>query len=205
MSPSVAPQETHPRLRVFVDRVTDAVTSHAASESSLLAAVSAAATQLVAVDDWLPAAAAQPHPQYYRQYLLYGDPAQRFSVVSFVWGPGQATPIHDHTTWGVIAMLRGAERGERFTVGAPMSMTGIETLHEGDIDLVSPTVGDIHRVTNAHDDRVSISIHVYGGNIGRIARHVFDAATGEMRDFVSGYANADAGHRGYATFADQPA
>ena len=52
---------------------------------------------------------------------------------------------------------------------------------------VSPTIGDIHRVSNACDDRVSISIHVYGGNIGRIHRHVFDPATGAEKSFVSGY------------------
>ena len=41
--------------------------------------------------------AAQPHPQYYQQHLLHCDPLERFSVVSFVWGPGQKTPVHDHT------------------------------------------------------------------------------------------------------------
>ncbi len=44
---------------------------------------------LIAVDDWLPAEFTKPHPQYYQQYLLYADPLDCFSVVSFVWGPGQ--------------------------------------------------------------------------------------------------------------------
>src|SRR5690625_7363458 len=52
---------------------------------------------LVATDNWLPDAYAQPHPEYYQQYLLHKDAQNRFSVVSFVWGPGQKTPIHDHT------------------------------------------------------------------------------------------------------------
>ena len=55
---------------------------------------------------------------------------------------------------------------------------------------VSPTIGDVHRVQNAYDDRVSISIHVYGGGIGRIRRHVFDESTGAVKEFVSGYSNA---------------
>jgi len=54
---------------------------------------------------------------------------------------------------------------------------------------VSPTVGDIHRVANAFADRVSISIHVYGGNIGAVRRAVYDAETGEEKPFVSGYTN----------------
>lgn len=66
---------------------------------------------LIAVDDWLPEAFAQPHPQYYQQYLLYADPLDRFSIVSFVWGPGQKTPIHNHTVWGMVGQLRGEEKG----------------------------------------------------------------------------------------------
>src|ERR1044072_5298517 len=65
--------------------------------------------ELVASDDWLPQEAGQPHPACYQQYLLYCDVLERFSVVSFVWGPGQRTPVHDHTVWGLIGMLRGAE------------------------------------------------------------------------------------------------
>ena len=64
-----------------------------------------AAAALIARDDWLPDAYAQPHPEKYRQYLLYGDPLDRFSLVSFVWGPGQRTPVHDHLMWGLIGML----------------------------------------------------------------------------------------------------
>ncbi len=147
---------------------------------------------LVQHDDWLPEGCAQPHPQYYQQYLLHVDPAERYSVVSFVWGPGQKTPVHNHTVWALIGMMRGAERSERFSVpepGRPMRRLDADELEPGDIDRVSPRLGDIHRVSNAFDDRVSISIHVYGGNIGRISRHVFDIATGETRTFISGYSN----------------
>ena len=45
-------------------------------------------------------------------------------------------------------------------------------------------------LTNAFDDRVSISIHAYGANIGKVRRHVFDLETGAVKEFVSGYANA---------------
>jgi predicted metal-dependent enzyme (double-stranded beta helix superfamily) len=147
---------------------------------------------LIADDDWLPEAMAIPHPEFYRQYLLYGDPLDRFSLVSFVWGPGQQTPIHNHTVWGVIGMLRGAEKDQPYH----LTSTGIEPsgpvrlLKPGDVAFVSPTVGDIHRVSNAFDDRVSISIHLYGGNIGRIQRSVYHAQTGVRKSFVSGYSNA---------------
>jgi predicted metal-dependent enzyme (double-stranded beta helix superfamily) len=147
---------------------------------------------LVAHDDWLPEAFSQPDARHYRQYLLHADPQDRFSVVSFVWGPGQQTPVHDHTVWALIGMLRGSECGELFELageGQPMRSLGEYVLHPGEVDEVSPAIGDIHRVSNAHDDRVSISVHVYGGNIGRISRHVYDPQTGATKGFVSGYSN----------------
>jgi predicted metal-dependent enzyme (double-stranded beta helix superfamily) len=147
---------------------------------------------LVSADDWLPDAFAQPGPASYRQYLLWCDPLERFSVVSFVWGPGQTTPVHNHTVWGLIGMLRGAENSIGFESradGKPMVKTTHETLTPGAISAVSPSIGDIHTVSNALTDRVSISIHVYGANIGAVARHTFDPKTGRQKDFVSGYSN----------------
>jgi predicted metal-dependent enzyme (double-stranded beta helix superfamily) len=178
------------RLAQFVARVTQAL-DRSPVEAQLLPQVRDAMRALVKADDWLPDAMAQPHPVHYQQYLLHLDPRDRFCVVSFVWGPGQQTPVHDHTVWGVIGMLRGAE----IATGYRRSGTQLEPsgpamrLTPGDVEAVSPSVGDIHRVTNPLED-VSISIHCYGADIGRVRRHVFDPATGAVKEFVSGYANA---------------
>ncbi len=186
--------EAPARLGQFIADFTRLVDEAAHDEPRLLARGRELLAALVARDDWLPAQYARPHPQYYQQYLLHADPADRFSVVSFVWGPGQKTPIHDHTVWALIGMLRGGEVAQGFARGAagePMRPLETASLRPGDVDVLSPATGDIHRVANAHDDRVSVSVHVYGGNIGRIARHVYDEATGAPRPFVSGYANQE--------------
>lgn len=177
------------RLRDFVAQLA-ALLDRQPEEAALLEQGRALLRPLLQHDDWLEAAFAQPHPQHYQQYLLYADAQQRFSVVSFVWGPGQQTPIHDHRVWGLIGMLRGAElsqsyrRGDNGLVaeGAPVR------LEPGHIEAVSPRVGDIHRVSNAFDDRVSISIHVYGANIGAVSRAVY-REDGSERPFISGYSN----------------
>lgn len=176
------------RLNTFVAQVEAAVAADL-PEPALLQQVSAALRQLVSQDDWLPATHAAADPTRYQQYLLYLDPAGRFSVVSFVWGPGQHTPVHDHTVWGVIGLLRGQEvsqayrleQGELHETGAP------DVLRPGDVALVSPRIGDIHRVKNGLDDSVSISIHVYGTDIGTRRRHVFDPQTHAVKAFISGY------------------
>ena len=146
---------------------------------------------LIAVDDWLPVEFTKPHPQYYQQYLLYADPLDRFSVVSFVWGPGQKTPLHNHTVWGMVGQLRGEEKGTPYYRQAEGGFRADKACicPPGYVDTVSPNTHDIHVVEKNHLHQTSISIHVYGGNIGRIQRSVFDPVTGAEKSFVSGYAN----------------
>lgn len=180
------------RLRDFIVRSTEIVGA-AKDEAAVLEQIRPLLQDLVSHDDWLPEEYTRPHPQYYQQYLLHCDPLERISVVSFVWGPGQSTPVHDHTVWGLVGMLRGAETSESFERDAAsgrLTKTDEEVLKPGQVCAVSPTVGDIHKVSNAVPDKPSISIHVYGANIGAVKRHVFVPDTGEVKSFVSGYANA---------------
>lgn len=181
------------KLLDFVAAMTRLTERNLNDEAQLLEQAAALMRALIAQDDWLPEAMSVSHPTYYQQHLLYGDPLDRFSLVSFVWGPGQKTPIHDHTVWGIIGMLRGAECGQRYVraeTGELIAQGQEEALLAGEIDIVSPARGDIHVVRNALADQVSISIHLYGGNIGRIQRHVFAPDTGAAKAFVSGYSNA---------------
>ena len=185
--------ETPARLRHFVEAL-DALLEqgHETDETRIVARGSELLRELVAHDDWLPQQAALPDPQYYRQYLLYRDPAARFSVVSFVWGPGQSTPIHNHTVWGLIGLLRGAEMSQDYRRRADGVLEKVgepQRLETGVVTAVSPTLGDIHQVFNAHDDRISIGIHVYGADIGAVDRSVF-TPEGAVKPFRSGYANA---------------
>jgi len=179
------------RLRDFVVSMTSLVRD-GSDERSILAGGVPLLAALVADDDWLPDTYAAAHPDHYQQYLLHCDGARRFCVVSFVWGPGQTTPIHDHGVWGMIGMLRGGETGERwgFDAAGEFGRHGATRLEPGMVERVSPRLGDVHRVSNAFEDRVSISIHVYGADIGAVERRIYDEA-GTSRPFVSGYANAE--------------
>ncbi|WP_435930421.1 cysteine dioxygenase [Dryocola sp. BD613] len=178
------------RLRHFLVEFSRLV-EHFHQEQPLLEKGRRLLSELVATDDWLPEASAAPHPHHYQQHLLYADPQGRFSVVSFVWGPGQQTPIHNHGVWGLIGMLRGAERSQFYAKvnGKWLPEGNATTLTPGEIETVSPNAQDVHQVSNAFDDRVSISIHVYGANIGAVHRRVFTADGGE-KAFISGYSSA---------------
>ena len=179
-------------LERFV-RDLDSLLARKLAEPDLLPGARRLLGALIATDDWLPDAYAAPDPERYTQYLLYRDPAARFSLVSFVWGPGQSTPIHDHTVWGLVGVLRGAELSQRYRVsadGSPVAIGPVERLEAGRIDAVSPSLGDVHRVENAFDDQVSISIHLYGADIGKVRRSVYPPEGGR-KAFVSGYSNSE--------------
>jgi predicted metal-dependent enzyme (double-stranded beta helix superfamily) len=166
----------------------------APDEAHLLDRGAALLGDLIAQNGWLPDAYAEPSAVRYQQYPLHIDPAGRFSVVSFVWGPGQVTPVHDHRVWGLVGVLRGAELAQSFAFDAEGALRSTGPAHRlgaGSVDAVSPRIGDIHRVANAHDDRVSISIHVYGADIGRVERATYDH-NGAPKPFVSGYADLPA-------------
>ena len=185
-------QKNTARLRKYIQDMTALVAAHGADEPKMLADGETLLEGLIAHDDWLPDEFAVPSTESYRQYLLHCDPLERFSVVSFVWGPGQKTPVHDHTVWGLVGVMLGAELCEEYNdcvAGRPFKASGTHRIEPGEVDRVSPAIGDIHVVSNAYTDRPSISIHVYGANIGAVRRHVFDAASGTPQEFISGYHN----------------
>ena len=177
-------------LDTFVRGLTDVVDS-TTDENVLLARGRILLAELIRDEDWLPDQYATARSDRYAQYLLHCDPRERFSMVSFVWGPGQRTPVHNHTVWGLVGVLRGSEQSEAYQLrdGIPVATGTAQVMHRGEVDAVSPTIGDWHRVTNTSDE-VSISIHVYGGDVGTLHRRKLDEASGRLVDFVSGYDNA---------------
>jgi predicted metal-dependent enzyme (double-stranded beta helix superfamily) len=181
----------HPRFLQFVERLESLVNS-SPGESRFLEQGRIYLGELIEADDWLPEEFTVPFPTRNVQYLLHLDPKERFSVVSVVWGPGQSSTAHNHTVWGLLGVLRGAEKTQKYAVQADGSLIEdgeAELLRPKHVDAVSHTVGDVHAVSNAFDDRTSISIHVYGGNIGRLERSRFQL-DGSRKTFSSGYVNA---------------
>src|SRR6202051_1666168 len=180
------------RLRDFVKSFS-ALIEKAHGEPEILREGSKLLKDLVGIDDWLPDRYAQASSSGYQQYLLHADSQERFSVVSFVWGPAQKSPIHDHTVWGIVGILRGAEFEQsysRASNGRFVEQGGPVRLEKGEVTAVSPAIGDFHRVSNAFDDRPSISIHVYGANIGAVRRSRYES-DGTSKTFISGYSNTE--------------
>jgi predicted metal-dependent enzyme (double-stranded beta helix superfamily) len=152
---------------------------------------------LLAQRDWLDEQYRRPAPgKVYSQRLLYMPPDEAWTAVAFVWPRGATTPVHDHGTWGVIGVYQGQERETPYRIvegSIPARQVRLvaertRVMHPGDVSWVLPP-NDVHCVCNSGQE-LAVSVHVYGTNIGKQARHMFELATGEVRDFVSGYDNA---------------
>ena len=110
-------------------------------------------------------------PAGYQTHLVHAEEDGSFSIVVMVWRPGQATPIHDHLTWCVTAVLQGAEYEEIFTLrGGRLSVVARNQNHVGTVSGFAPP-GDIHQVRNNGPD-IAVSMHVYGTDITRVGSSI---------------------------------
>ena len=104
-----------------------------------------------------------------------------FSIVAIVWRPGQATSIHDHLAWCVVAVLAGCEHETTYRRGHKNELVAnAETRNGvGSVTALTPP-GDIHRVRNLDAD-IAVSLHVYGADLGvagSSVRRIYDVHPG---------------------------
>ncbi len=115
-------------------------------------------------------------PAGYRTHLVRAEPDGSFSVIVMVLRPGQETPIHDHLTWCVTAVLQGAEYEEILAVRDDhLEVRARNRNPVGAVSGFAPP-GDIHQVRNGGDG-IAVSMHVYGTDITRVGssvRRVYD-------------------------------
>jgi predicted metal-dependent enzyme (double-stranded beta helix superfamily) len=104
-------------------------------------------------------------PRAYCQHLLHVADGGAFSLVSLVWQPGQATPVHDHVCWCVVGVHQGQEDETRFRLDDGRLVPTERLVNEpGQVSVALPP-GDIHLVRNAGRGR-AVSLHVYGADLG---------------------------------------
>jgi 3-mercaptopropionate dioxygenase len=119
----------------------------------------------------LPACCYEETTGHYARRELYHSAEHGYSVIAMTWGPGQGTPIHDHSgMWCVEGVWHGAleitqyelleSDGDRFrfrAVGTMQAGTGSAG------SLVPPH--EYHTIRNPSRDSVAVSLHVYRGEM----------------------------------------
>lgn len=115
----------------------------------------------------LPACVLDPLADHYARRELYTSPEHGYGIIAMTWGPGQGTPIHDHSgLWCVEGVWHGqleitqydlSERdGERYRfteVGSLIAGTGSAG------SLIPPH--EYHTIRNASDTATAVSLHIY--------------------------------------------
>lgn len=151
------------RLLAMIDDAVAAGDDHAVTErlrNGLCAAINDPAIQL-------PEAVFEPVADHYARRELHHCPRSGYSVVAMTWGPGQGTPIHDHSgLWCVEGVWRGQieitqyelreHDGDRYRfdpVGTHIAGAGSAG------SLIPPH--EYHTIRNPHREGVAVSLHIY--------------------------------------------
>ena len=88
---------------------------------------------------------------------------------------GRRTPPHDHGTWAMILLLSGGEKNTLYRrEGGALRKAGEITLTRG---AILPMLADTVHVAECLGDQPAIGLHVYGGDIFKLPRRMWNPAT----------------------------
>lgn len=134
----------------------------------------------------------QPNAPY-ASYLLYLSETANLCIVLDIFMAQQAAIAHNHLCWCVFSCLEGVERELLFEVTDDMSVAPVERMtrlrEPGVVTIADAARGAFHQVECAEGD-MAISLHIYGADIGRLERQMWDKAQSRYISFNSGYSNS---------------
>ena len=97
--------------------------------------------------------------------MMYDEPDFALTVQTVAWSPQRVSSVHNHATWGIVALIDGEEKNT-FWQRSPSAefpdrivKTGEHILTSGDILCLMPEA--IHQV-EAIGDEPTISFNIYG-------------------------------------------
>ncbi len=184
-------QQNKAQLNQFINDMGATIRKYA-MESEILQRAKPLLEEMLRNPDSMPQEAFKPRKDRFANNLIYMPDDKIFSVMGGIWLPGQATPIHDHLTWALIGIYDGEEHESfyrRMDDGSDPKVAVLKKVNERKNKKGHVTVlgkDGIHRIENV-SDKPSLSVHVYGLDIGNTKRHTYDPATGEIGTFLSGY------------------
>lgn len=171
------------RLYRFLTDIEDILTTTTDNEA-ILHAVRPLVRRLLTQSVWLQWQYTDPDPDTdWSVSMLYDEPGFPLTLQNVAWNPGTISPIHNHGTWGVVAILSGQEKNTFWRPQSPSS-SQLEKVNEiilnpGDIITFLPET--IHHVEVVGDEPV-ISFNLYGVT-DYDNRFEFDLATGTKANF----------------------
>ena len=182
-----------PVVRDFVAGVRAAI-EDAGSPAQACEAIRPSFAELLADPAWLPERFQEGDPESgmgggIGQWLLFRAEDRSLSLFSLVVPSGAQTPVHDHLAWGLVGLYSGTQDEDIYAErGDGIELVESRTLAPGDFYALIPPTDDIHRVRTT-SPQTSVSIHLLTNDTGCVWRHAYDAKSGEVTPFRSGYVN----------------
>lgn len=157
--------ETPYRLYRFLTEVEDILAAEP-DDVRRIKAIAPRVRKLLNSSYWLQFEFIPPNPQPgWSVRFLYQDHEFPLTVQMVAWLPGQPSPIHNHGTWGIVAVVNGQEKN-RLWRKAPtpehphrIEQVGDRTLSPG--DLISFLPNAIHSVEPLGEEP-AITFNIYG-------------------------------------------
>ncbi len=109
--------------------------------------------------------------------FLYREHEYPITVQMVVWAPGSESKIHNHATWGIVAIVGGQEKNT-FWRQQPESPKDIESAGEQMLypgDIIGFTGNAVHKVAPIGDEP-TVSFNLYGVT-DRSSRYKYDPET----------------------------
>jgi hypothetical protein len=134
-----------------------------------------------------------PHPDlrsetmFDNELVLYRDPSRLFSLRLYIFGAGEHTAVHDHTSWGVSGSAFGkleVVRYRREDNGADpdrarLALLGDVVLRPGATEKTLPLDQGIHCTGNPAEG-TTLMLSVYGTPLRRLYIQRFNLETGRV-------------------------
>lgn len=130
----------------------------------------------------------QENPEHYARHPIFVKGDDSLSLYSLVWQPGQWTPVHDHSSWGVVGVIEGILEERSYVcpdghicsdAGIRLKRGGVILLDEGSITSFVPDPDHIHISGVSADRPRAVSLHLYGRNMNSF--HIYDVEAGTRR------------------------
>ena len=117
--------------------------------------------------DYIPGTGGNANQVFYR--------APNLTLLKVRFPNGRRTPPHDHGTWAMILLLAGAEKNTLYRRDhGTLRRAGEVTLERG---AILPMLAETAHVAECLGDAPAIGLHVYGGDIFALPRHMWNPQT----------------------------
>lgn len=120
----------------------------------------------------LPPDLTRPVKGRYARRLLHRDDDRGYSIVVMTWGPGQRTPIHDHSgMWCVEGVWGGSIDVQQYEIRQSASSGDIRFEARNSYEAGIGSAGclippyEYHSISNPCEQSTAVSLHIYGGEM----------------------------------------